>query len=195
VDVAHLVAVAGAALAAAVLAFMVRRWPRTRGIVRGGLVVVLLGGATAYLAAEAIAGELSVWDFLPLHLCDFAIFVAAFSGVFPEWRWLVYFTMHGAVVVSAVVLVVGFRIRPQPGAPGRVFGWTLLYAAIVGVVDWTFGANFLYLRAKPAEPTPLDWFGPWPLYLVIAALIGLTLFHLLMFPFRPRHPTKSARRA
>jgi uncharacterized membrane protein YwaF len=39
------------------------------------------------------------------------------------------------------------------------------------------------LRAKPAEPTPLDWFGPWPLYLVVAALIGLALFHLLMTPF------------
>ena len=220
-DVARIAALAGTALVALLLALLVRRRPRLRGIVRGGLVVILLGGASAYLAAEAALGELSVWDFLPLHLCDFAIFVAAFtlvtgsraaaeilwfwalsgtvlamvtpdvSGAFPEWRWLVYFTMHGAVVVSAVVLVVGLGLRPRPGAPWRVFGWTLLYAAVVAAVDWAFEANFLYLRAKPAEPTPLDWFGPWPLYIVVAALIGLALFHLLMLPFRGARTTES----
>jgi hypothetical integral membrane protein (TIGR02206 family) len=219
VDVARIAALAGTALVAALLAGLVRRWPRSRGVVRGGLVVVLLGGVAAYLAAEAITTDLAVWDFLPLHLCDFAIFVAAFalltgnraaaeiiwfwslsgtvlamvtpdvSGAFPEWRWIVYFTMHGAVIVSAVVLVTGLGLRPRPGAPWRVFGWTLLYALVVAAVDWGFGANFLYLRAKPAEPTPLDWLGPWPLYLIVAGLVGLALFHILMLPFRRPSPT------
>ena len=211
---AHLAALAATASAAIALTLLVRRRPALRDPVRAALAAVLLGGVTAYLVAESQSGPLSVWDFLPFHLCDFAIFVAAFalvsesraatevvwswslsgtvlamvtpdvSGVFPEWRWLVYFTMHGAVVVSAVVLVLGLGLRPRPGAPWRVFGWTLLYAAVVAAIDWAFGANFLYLRAKPAEPTPLDWFGPWPLYIVVAALIGLALFHLLMLPFR-----------
>jgi hypothetical integral membrane protein (TIGR02206 family) len=210
---AHLAALVATATAAIALTVLVRRWSAARNPVRAALAAVLLGGVTAYLVAESQAGRLSAWDFLPFHLCDFAIFVAAFalvsksraasevlwfwslsgtvlamvtpdvSGAFPEWRWLVYFAMHGAVVVSAVVLVVGLGLRPRPGAPWRVFGWTLLYAAVVAAFDWVSGANFLYLRAKPAEPTPLDWFGPWPLYLVVAALIGLALFHLLMTPF------------
>jgi hypothetical integral membrane protein (TIGR02206 family) len=210
---AHLAALVATATAAIALTVLVRRWSAARDPVRAALAAVLLGGVTAYLVAESQAGRLSAWDFLPFHLCDFAIFVAAFalvsksraasevlwfwslsgtvlamvtpdvSGAFPEWRWLVYFAMHGAVVVSAVVLVVGLGLRPRPGAPWRVFGWTLLYAAVVAAFDWVSGANFLYLRAKPAEPTPLDWFGPWPLYLVVAALIGLALFHLLMTPF------------
>jgi hypothetical integral membrane protein (TIGR02206 family) len=182
--------------------------------VRALLVTMLLGGTAAYLAAEAALAELSVWDLLPLHLCDFAIFVTALAlltarrglaevayfwaltgtvlamatpdvaGAFPDWRWFAYYGMHGAVVVSAVVLVVGLGLRPRPGAPWRVFGWTVAYAAVVALVDLATGANFLYLRHKPAEPTMLDWFGPWPVYLAVAGLVGLALFHVLMLPFR-----------
>jgi len=214
VDVARVLALLATAAVAGVLVLFVRRRPGARIPVRAALVVVLLGGTTAYLAAETAVGQLSVWDLLPLHLCDFAIFVAALalvtarrgvaevayfwalsgtvlamvtpdvSGAFPEWRWLIYFTMHGAVVVSAIVLVAGLGLRPRPGAPWRVFGWTVVYAAVVGLVDLATGANFLYLRHKPAEPTLLDWFGPWPVYLAVAGLVGLTLFHLLMLPFR-----------
>jgi hypothetical integral membrane protein (TIGR02206 family) len=202
------------AVVAGVLGILVRRRPAVGGPVRGALAIFLLGGVTAYLAAETASGHLTWWDFVPLELCDFAIFVAAFALVtrqrlaaelvwfwglsgtvlamatpdlpypFPDWRWFAYYGMHGAVVVSAIVLAAGLGLRPRPGAPWRVFGWTVAYAAVVAIVDLATGANFLYLRHKPAEPTLLDWFGPWPVYLAVAGLIGLALFHLLMLPFR-----------
>jgi hypothetical integral membrane protein (TIGR02206 family) len=182
--------------------------------VRWSLTAFLLGGVSAYLTAEAVTGDLSVWDFLPLHLCDFAIFVAAYAlvtenrlaaeityfwalsgtvlamvmpdvaGGFLDWRWMAYFTMHGAVVVSAVVMAAGLGLSPRSGAPWRVLGWTLAYALVVAVVDLVTGANFLYLRRKPLEPTLLDWFGPWPIYIAVVAVVALALFHLLMLPFR-----------
>jgi hypothetical integral membrane protein (TIGR02206 family) len=184
--------------------------------VRAGLAVFLLGGAIGYVIVEWRLGILTARDFLPLHLCDFAIFVAAFalltrrigavellwfwaltgtflavvtpavSGTFPDWRWLLYFAMHGGVIAAALVLVVGFGIRPRPGAAWRAFGWTLAYAAAVGIVDLLTGANFLWLRAKPPQPTLLDALGPWPVYILAAGLIGLAGFHLLALPFRLR---------
>lgn len=206
-------------LAAVALAAVARRDPAgpVGRSIRVGLAVALLGGAAAYLAGETLAGRLSVWDLLPLHLCDFAIFVAAgallarsraagevvwfwaMSGTvlamatpdapapFPEWRWIVYFAMHGAVVVSAVVLAFGLGLGPRPGGAWRAFGWTAVYAAVVGVVDAVTGANFLYLREKPAAPTVLDAFGPWPVYVGVAAAVGLGLFLLLEIPFRVRY--------
>lgn len=208
-------ALAVTALAATGLTLLVRRGSGALArAVRVVLASLLLAGTAGYLVGETVAGRLSVWDFVPLHLCDFAIFVAAFAlltlrplaveivwfwalsgtvlaivtpdvaGSFPEWRWLAYFGLHGAVVATAVVLVVGLGLEPRQGAPWRVFGWTALYAAIVGAVDWVTGANYLYLRHKPVRPTLLDWFGPWPLYLVVTAAVGLALFHLLMLPFR-----------
>lgn len=207
-------------LAAAGLALLVRRGSgRLALAVRIGLAGLLLAGAGAYLGSEALAGRLSVWDFVPLHLCDFAIFVAAFAlltlrplaveivwfwalsgttlaivtpdvvGSFPDWRWLAYFGLHGSVVASAIVLVAGLGVHPRPGAPWRVFGWTAVYAAVVGVVDWATGANFLYLRQKPVRPTLLDAFGPWPVYIVVAAGVALGLFWLLYLPFRRRRET------
>jgi len=67
-----------------------------------------------------------------------------------------------------------------------VFGWTAAYAAAVALFDLATGANFLYLRHKPAQPTMLDGFGPWPLYIAVEALIAIVAFHLLMLPFRSR---------
>lgn len=212
------------AIAAVALTGIARRDPSGAAAraVRYGLAALLLGGAASYLAAEAVAARLSVWDFLPLHLCDFAIFVAAYAllarsrqaaevvwfwalsgtvlamvtptvpGAFPDWRWVVYFTMHGAVVASAVTLALGFGLSPRPGAPWRVFGWTAAYAAAVGAVDWVTGANFLFLRSKPSRPTLLDAFGPWPVYIGVAGLIGLGLFWLLYLPFRGRTSTPAS---
>ena len=191
------------------LALLVRARPESGSAVRGGLAALLLAGAIGYVVAEWRLGVLSVWDFLPLHLCDFAIFVAAFalltrrpgavellwfwaltgtllavltpavSGSFPDWRWLLYFAMHGGVIAAAVVLVVGCGIRPRPGAAWRAFGWTVAYAGVVAAVDLVTGANFLWLRAKPAQPTLLDGLGPWPVYLLAAGAMGRAGFPLL----------------
>lgn len=211
---AHAAAIGLTAAASVGLAALVRARPASGPSVRGALAGFLLAGAAGYLAVEWRLGVLSSWDFLPLHLCDFAIFVAAFalltrrrgavelvwfwaltgtllaivtpavSGSFPDWRWILYFAMHGGVIAAALVLVVGCGIRPRQGAPLRAFGWTAAYAAVVGIVDLVTGANFLWLRAKPLQPTLLDWLGPWPIYLLAAGAIGLAGFHLVALPFR-----------
>lgn len=189
---------------------------------RWTLAGLLLASVAAYLALAASSGEIGPLDFLPFHLCDLAIFVAVLAlltksrfacevlyywalagttlailtpdvpGSFPDWRWLAYFTTHGLVVVSATTLVFGLDRTPRPGSAGRVFLTTLAYAAIVAVVDATTGANFLYLAGKPARPTLLDWFGPWPLYIAVAAAVAWTLFRLLETPFRRARRTGGA---
>jgi uncharacterized membrane protein YwaF len=88
------------------------------------------------------------------------------------------------VVVAAAVVVLGLGRRPRPGAAWRAFGVTLAYAAVVGIVNQALGTNFLYLCRKPIEPTLLDAFGPWPVYLVTVALFALGLFHLMAWPLR-----------
>jgi hypothetical integral membrane protein (TIGR02206 family) len=187
--------------------------------VRWTLAALLLAGVTAYLALAARSGDIGLLDFLPFHLCDLAIFVAVFalvtrsrlacevlyywalagttlailtpdvSGSFPDWRWVAYFATHALVVISATTLVFGMDRTPRRGSAWRVFLITLGYAAVVGVVDAATGANFLYLARKPAGATLLDWFGPWPVYIGVAAGIAWVLFTLLEAPFRRGAPT------
>jgi len=213
----HVAALAVTAVAAAGLSLLVRRRQGTAlaWSVRVALAGALLAATAATLVAWSREFPLTVWDLLPLHLCDFLILVAAFALVtrrqaayellyfwgcagtllalfspdvrtgFPDWRFLSFFALHGLVVIAAVVLTVGFGMRPRPGAPWRTLLVTNAYAALVAVVNATFGTNFLYLRHKPGARTLLDWMGPWPLYILVADLLAAGLFWLLYWPFRP----------
>ena len=158
---------------------------------------------------------------LPLQLCDVAIFIAAaalwtrhqllvellyFWGLagtlqalltpdlpqhFPSYPYFQYYVAHGGVVGAALLLVVGMRLYPRPWAVVRVLGLTFAYAAIVGLVDLLTGSDYMYLREKPPSPTLLDFLGPWPVYILSAAVIGLGLFAVLDSPFRLRRRTSS----
>ncbi len=214
---AHLGVLAVTALTAAGLLWLVRRHPRAATGVRFGLAGLLLALTVGVLISERLVGT-SWGDLAPLHLCDMAIFVGLFALVtraplacevlyfwagagtllaiitpdvpvgFPHPRFLNYFALHGGVVVAAVLLVWGLGRPPRPGAVWRVLLLTNAYAALVAVVDFAFGTNFLYLRAKPAAPTPLDWFGPWPVYILVTEVVALGLFTLLALPFRRERP-------
>jgi hypothetical integral membrane protein (TIGR02206 family) len=213
---AHVVTLAAAGAAAWGLARLARRGEGASRIVRTALSCLLLGATAAYLFAVARTGRLTVWDLVPLHLCDFLIFVAVgalltrrlaatellyfwactgtllamvtpdLSWGFPDWRYVTYFVLHGAVVAAAVVLVFGEGLRPRPGAAWRAFLLTNAYAAMVYVVNVAFDKNFLYLRRKPYAPTLLDWMGPWPVYILVVEAVALALFAALELPFRVR---------
>ncbi len=212
----HLAVLALTAVAALVLVALARRHrdDRTGAAVRMTLALLMLAGVLGYVGAELRLGQVALVEFLPLHLCDAAIFVGvfalstrtplacellyfwAFAGstlamvtpeviwAFPDWRFVVFFLMHGLTVIAAAVLTFGFGCRPRPGAAWRAFGLTLGYAVLVAGLNRLLDANFLYLRAKPVTPTLLDRFGPWPWYLGVSAAIGLALFHVLALPFR-----------
>ena len=168
-----------------------------------------------YLLAGGVPG-LELRYSLPLQLCDVAIFIAAaalwsrnqllvemtyFWGLagtiqalvtpdlpqhFPSYPYWQYYIAHGGVVAAALILVVGMRRHPRPWAVARVAGLTVAYAAFVAGVDLVTGANYMYLRAKPPTTTPLDAMGPWPVYVLVAALVGIVLFAILDAPFRLR---------
>jgi hypothetical integral membrane protein (TIGR02206 family) len=214
----HLVVLALTLVAALAATAFARRHREDRAglALRLALALLMLAGVTGYVVAEALKREVHPLEFLPLHLCDAAIFVGIFALLtrrplacellyfwalagstlamltpevwyaFPDWRFVVFFLMHGLTVTAAVTLTFGFGCRPRAGAAWRAFALTAAYAVVVGALNLLLGANFLYLRAKPVTPTLLDRFGPWPWYIVVAGGIGLVLFHLLALPFRGR---------
>jgi hypothetical integral membrane protein (TIGR02206 family) len=214
--VAHLGALAFVALLALALVVIVRRRPRVAPLVRWALAASIVFLVAFEFTAGAREGWLDWRAVLPLELCDAALVLAvvtllaprraaaevlyfwAASGTllamltpelpwgFPRWEFVVFFGMHGLVLVAALVLVFGLGLRPRPGAPWRVFGITAGWAAIVGLVDLALGTNYMYLRRKPAVATPLDWMGPWPAYIGVAAAVALALFLALGWPFRRR---------
>jgi hypothetical integral membrane protein (TIGR02206 family) len=212
----HLGALLVTGLTAFTLALLVRRNPRgAAGLsVRLGLALALFAAMAATLVRWSRDVPLTVWDVLPLHLCDLLLLVAIAAlltlhpvvcellyfwgcagtllGIltpdvrvgFPDWRFLSFFGLHGLVVVAAVTVVAGFGRKPRPGAALRVFLLTNVYAAFVAAVNAAFDQNYLYLCRKPGASTLLDAMGPWPVYILVADLLALALFWLLGLPFR-----------
>ena len=146
---------------------------------------------------------------LPLQLCDLVVWMTVlacltiipavveftyFAGVagsgmavftpdlwtpWPSYPAIYFFVAHGGVLVACSVLIFGKVAELRTGAVWRAFGILAAYAAIIGGFDAIFGANYMYLCRKPANPSLLDWLGPWPWYLFGGAAVGLLLFWAL----------------
>ena len=214
---AHVGALACVALVAGWLVFLVRTRPSLAPLVRIALAVGIVGLLAFELAVAAREGWLEWKTLLPLELCDAALVLAvlallrprqtlaeivyfwAGSGTvlamatpelpwgFPRWEFVVFFGLHGLVLAAALVLVFGLGLRPRPAAAWRTLGITAGWAAFVGLVNLLLGTNFMYLRHKPTVATPLDWMGPWPVYIGVCGVVALFLFHALALPFRRRN--------
>lgn len=212
----HLVSLGAVAMATTGLVVSARRWGAGPWLRVFALVLLADEVSWwIYLASGGgLPGERA--QPLPLQLCDVAILVTAaalwtrrpllvelayFWGLagtiqalftpdlpyhFPTYPYFQYYVAHGGVVAAALVLVVGLKIRPRPWSVVRIAALTIAYAALVGLVDAVSGADYMYLRAKPASATLLDVLGPWPWYLLSATGIGVVLLAILDAPFRLR---------
>jgi hypothetical integral membrane protein (TIGR02206 family) len=157
---------------------------------------------------------------LPLQLCDFTLWltiialltlarwayeVSYYAGLagatmavltpdlwtpFPSYPSIYFFLEHGGAIIAVLTLTWGKLARPQPGSVWRALVILNAYAATLGAFNAIFGANYMYLCRKPSSASPLDYFGPWPLYLLPAEALGIALFWTLWLPFRrgSKHP-------
>ncbi len=211
---AHLAILGAVPLLAALLAALQRRLPPGSRGVRIGLGTVLLADTALWYGSLAWSGQLAFPQNLPLDLCDVtlalilialfslqpAVFDLAYYGAlagtsmalltpdlwesFPSWPTVQFFVAHGLVVAAALYLVWSGEARPRPGSVGRAMLAGNLYAAMLGAFDWIFKTNYMYLRAKPANLSLLNFLGPWPWYLVTSEGVAFGLFLMLYLPFR-----------
>lgn len=185
-----------------------------RRYVAWGIGAALAWDVIAYSVGLGIAGTWSAKTDLPLALCNAGVVIASLacfvqapllveltyflglagtlqavltpdlSVAFPHLVFFEYLIGHLGIVFAAVFLVVGLDLAPRKGAVPRVFVIAACYTALVGLVDGVTGADYMFLRSPPREWTLLRLLGPWPWYVVSAAVVALVLFTLLDLPFR-----------
>jgi len=211
---AHLFILGAVLLFAALLAGLQRKLPPGFKGLRMGLACVLLLDSFVYYGYMALRGQLTFPDHLPLELCDAslclilialvtlnkAVFDLAYYGAlagaamalltpnlwepFPSFSTVQFFIDHGLIVAGALYLVWSGLARPRPGSVVRTMVAVNIFAAIVGVFDFLFKTDYMYLRAKPQNASLLDALGPWPWYIVAAEGVAFVVFLLLYLPFR-----------
>ena len=113
---------------------------------------------------------------------------------FPDPLAFTYYATHSGAIAAACLLVFGARRVPRPGALWRVYAVTAAFAAVAAIATVLTGGNYMFLRRKPAGGSLLDAMGPWPVYILAGAVIGLIMFGALAavarWPVRrrPTHP-------
>ncbi|WP_096867180.1 YwaF family protein [Mycolicibacterium houstonense] len=105
---------------------------------------------------------------------------------FPHHLFVTFFTLHVLVVLSAIYLTWGRRMRPR---------WRDYRFAVIVTLGWvafTFafnaiaGTNYGYLNRKPPTASVLDLLGPWPVYLLAEIVIVLIVWALMTWPWEAR---------
>jgi hypothetical integral membrane protein (TIGR02206 family) len=193
--------------------------------VRLVLAVALVLSAASWYGYLTLHGWLRFPGTLPLELCDATLvmtvvalltlkplavdlaYYGALAGStmalltpdlwepFPSFSTIQFFVSHGLVVAGVLFLVWTNQGRPRPGSVWRAMLAANVFAAFVGVFNAIFGTNYMYLRAKPANPSLLDHLGPWPWYLLSGEAVAVALFTLLWLPLRRRGHDRGEQRA
>lgn len=197
------------------LAWSLARWAPLRAG-RLGLGLFLLVNELGYYGFKLAKGWFMFPLGLPLQLCDLVLWCtviaalgrrqmpfefAFFAGIlgtgmavvtpdlwepFPSYTTVYFFLVHGGIVATVLYLWWSKQMRPRPGCVKRVMLLLNVYALALGVFNWLFQTNYMYLCRKPGNASLLDAFGPWPVYILVGELIALAGFTLLSLPFRTK---------
>lgn len=138
-------------------------------------ITVTLGGFMLWLRSYRLYQVLYYWGTGGALV---ALITPDVVQAFPHPVFFLFFLSHGLGFMSIMfaTLVMGFR--PRPGSLLIVMPITAAYALLMYPVNLLLGSNYLFLLAKPAQPSPLDWFGPWPSYL--PGLVGMAAVALVL---------------
>ncbi len=201
------------AIVAAASVFLVRASFLPETPLRWVITLLLVFGVAVESVGEFLLNGGDWRPAAPLALCDISVGVAiaalltrnrlmaeltylwGASGAFlaivtpdlPDHRDLLvviaYFVKHGALTVAAVGVAFRFGLPPRPGAVWRALVAVNVVALVMAGVNWMADTNYMFLREKPDSATPLDYFGPWPYYILVAEALSVVLYALLYVPF------------
>lgn len=224
---AHLIILGSIPLAAALLSLAVRRGPDAARRIRLALGLFLISNELVWYVYRLRLEGLRFPEGLPLQLCDVTLWLTAVACLRLTWwcyefAWfaglcgsamavltpdlwaplasyptIYFFLAHGGVVAALLTLTWGGLRQPRPGAFQRTLLALNAYAAVIAIFNAVFGTNYMYLCRKPPSASLLDWFGPWPFYLLAEEAFAALAFFLLWLPFRGsrRAPLATAHRA
>lgn len=144
----------------------------------------VLGLALPFFAHRINQTFFEVFYFLIIGGTLQAIITPDITSGFPSFYYFKYWILHLGLVY--VIVIATFVLGYRPRFKGIWLAWISLevYFVLMMIVNYFLGSNYLYLNQKPAMPSALDYFGPWPTYVIVVQLIVIPVFILLYLPFR-----------
>lgn len=219
---AHLAILCAVPVLAGTVSLAHHRFQFARKSLRWGFALLLLADTAVFYGWQVWHHSLTFPDHMPLELCDasmaltvvsmfvlspFLFDLAYYWGLagasmalltpnlwepFPSFGTVQFFVAHGLTVAGVLYLVWSQQARPRAWSVARAMIGVNIFAAAVGAFDFFYKTNYFYLRSKPANPSLLDFLGPWPVYIVGTEVVALVLFLLLYLPVRRSGKVKAS---
>jgi uncharacterized membrane protein YwaF len=85
-------------------------------------------------------------------------------------------------VILVIHHLLAFKLVPEAKSMLRTFGWLNIYLLLLIPVNVSLDANYFYLMEKPLNPSILDYFGPWPFYILVCEVLAMGFFAVAYVP-------------
>ncbi|WP_035297529.1 TIGR02206 family membrane protein [Brevibacillus thermoruber] len=182
-------------------------------VLRLSLAALLLATELSFQWWHVLTGSWSAAYTLPLQLCSVSLLLSVlmlvrksyrlyeityFTGLggagqalltpdlfypFPHFRFFHFFIAHAAIILACLHMTWVEQYRPTHRSLWKAMGFLNLLLPVVVVVNLVTGGNYMFLSQKPANPSLLDYLGPYPWYILSLEAVALVLFYLLYLPF------------
>jgi hypothetical integral membrane protein (TIGR02206 family) len=187
--------------------------PRMNRVFALLIASVLVLNEVVFFCLDLLVYKLPLVASLPLQLCDIAALLTAwmlwrqsyrafeiawFWGVggsmvamltpdlsigYPHPLFIHFFIGHGIIMLGLVHASVAYAYRPVLRSVGKAIIASIILMLIVGSFNRLLDMNYMYLCAKPAQQTLMDYMGPWPWYLGSLVLAGSVVYMACYLPF------------
>lgn len=102
---------------------------------------------------------------------------------FPHYRYVHFFISHGSTALANLFMLFVAGFYPKFQSVWKAFLWLNAYAFFIFIVNYLIGGNYMYISRKPVNPTMIDYFGPWPWYIIPLEIVAIGTFWILYVPF------------
>ncbi|MEJ6791555.1 MAG: TIGR02206 family membrane protein [Lacinutrix sp.] len=160
-----------------------------------------------------LKGNYNLSTDLPLFLCSFmALFIFVFTKTrkyllfeillfwiiagtsqavitpdipfgFPSFDYFRYWIAHLGLLVIIFYAICVLKMRPSTKSMFKSFITLQMYAIVVFGINYILDSNYSYLNSKPNSASALDYFGDWPIYLLVMEAILIPYFFIIYLPF------------
>lgn len=104
------------------------------------------------------------------------------GGGYPSYGFFKYWLIHCGLVVVVVHHLLAFKLYPRAKGILRTFVWMNIYIVCLIPINIGLEANYFYMMNKPVNPSLLDFFGPWPIYILVTECLAMGFFALAYLP-------------
>lgn len=116
-----------------------------------------------------------------------AVITPGLEQAWPHFYYFRYWIVHCGLVIFILYAVIVLGYIPQwRDVWNALIAMNLLFI-LTYVINLGLDSNYLYTMHKPEQKTLLDYFGPWPVYILVSELVGLGFFILYYTPFMKKN--------